>query len=93
MRRKNLYMTISLTVCTLMKSFFLTEENMRFYRTTDEQQEAPKRVCAHKLHILKVMFLAAVARPCFDDNGQCIFDGKIGIWPFIEKVPAKRTSN
>ena len=29
--------------------------------------------------IIKVMFLAAVARPCFNDNGNCTFDGKIGI--------------
>ena len=41
---------------------------------------------------MKVMFLAAVARPQFNDNGECVFDGKIGMWPFVHKVPAKRTS-
>jgi hypothetical protein len=38
------------------------------------------------------MFLAAVARPRFDDDGVCTFDGKIGIWPFVERVAAKRSS-
>jgi hypothetical protein len=38
------------------------------------------------------MFLAAVACPCFDAEGECIFDGKIGMWPFVERVEAKRTS-
>jgi hypothetical protein len=77
---------------------FLTEENLRFCRTTkekDDNNSAPKTVCTHKSQILKVMLLAAVARPRFDDKGEeCTFDGKIGIWPFfIEKVPAKRLSN
>ncbi|XP_057791075.1 uncharacterized protein LOC131008200 [Salvia miltiorrhiza] len=31
-------------------------------------------------------------RPIFDENGNVIFDGKISIFPFIEKVPAKRRS-
>jgi hypothetical protein len=39
------------------------------------------------------MFLAAVTRPSFDAaDGTCIFDGKIGIWPFIEKAAAQRSS-
>jgi hypothetical protein len=38
------------------------------------------------------MFLAAVARLRFDDQGNCTFDGKLGIWPFVEKVRAKRAS-
>ena len=25
-------------------------------------------------------------------QGECIFDGKIGMWPFVERVEAKRTS-
>jgi hypothetical protein len=40
------------------------------------------------------MFLAVVAQPPFDKNTrECLFDGKIGIWPFIERVAAKRSSN
>ncbi|XP_050207663.1 uncharacterized protein LOC126657082 [Mercurialis annua] len=38
------------------------------------------------------MFLAAVARPRIDTNSGQSFDGKIGIWPFMFKEPAKRTS-
>jgi hypothetical protein len=38
------------------------------------------------------MFLCALARPRFDDNGNCTFDGKIGMWPFVEEVEAQRRS-
>jgi len=47
----------------------------------------------NKSHILKVMFLAATARLCFDAQGNCNFDGKIGIWPFVEQVQAQQSSN
>ena len=39
------------------------------------------------------MFLCAVARPRFDSNGQCVFDGKLGIWPFASTVESKLASN
>jgi hypothetical protein len=38
------------------------------------------------------MFLSAVAQLRFE-NGECVFDGKIGIWPFVERVAAKRSSS
>ena len=38
------------------------------------------------------MFLAAVMRPRYNDDGVCTFDGKIGMLPFIERVAAHRTS-
>lgn len=39
------------------------------------------------------MFLCAIARPrCDPTTGECIFDGKIGIWPFTERVQAQRSS-
>jgi len=38
------------------------------------------------------MFLAAVACPRFDTVTQEMFDGKIGIFPFIYTDPAKRNS-
>lgn len=38
------------------------------------------------------MFLAAVARPQFDEDNNTIFDGKIGIFPFVYKEPAQRSS-
>jgi hypothetical protein len=45
----------------------------------------------HKSHIIKVMFLVALARPCRFPNGE-IFNGKIGMWPCVKWSPAQRTS-
>jgi hypothetical protein len=50
----------------------------------------PERLVGHKSHILKVMFLVTSARPCYNDTGKFTFDGKIGIWPFVEIVAARR---
>jgi len=72
------------------KWFNVTQMNKRMYLTPREND--PKRMVKHKSHIMKVMFLAAAARPRFDDDGNCTFDGKIGIWPFVEKVQAQRSS-
>jgi hypothetical protein len=72
------------------KWFFLTEAQMRFWLSPDEPK--PHRSTHHKSHIIKVMFLAAVARPRFNAAGECTFDGKIGMWPFAEMQPAKRNS-
>jgi hypothetical protein len=56
-------------------------------------EEAPaKRTNGHKVYILKVMFLAAIARPRYDGAGNCTFDGKIGMWPFVERAVAQRGS-
>ncbi|XP_057550474.1 uncharacterized protein LOC130828524 [Amaranthus tricolor] len=38
------------------------------------------------------MFLGDVARPRWNRFGQCTFDGKIGIFPFINMVAAQRDS-
>jgi hypothetical protein len=38
------------------------------------------------------MFIAAVARPRYDFNRRGYFNSKIGIWPIIERLPAKRSS-
>jgi hypothetical protein len=75
------------------KWFFITEKALKVYLTPKEKEEnLPQRKVQNKNFITKVMFLAAVARPRFDDDGLCIFDGKIGIWPFVEKVRAARRS-
>jgi hypothetical protein len=55
-------------------------------------EEVPTRRCQNREHLIKVMFLAAVACPRFDAEGVCTFDGKIGMFPFIERVAAQRTS-
>ncbi len=38
------------------------------------------------------MFLAAIARTRFDDDGQCVFDRNIGFWPYIEMFTANENS-
>ena len=38
------------------------------------------------------MFLSVVARPRYDDQNIETWDGKIGIYPFTLKEPAKRKS-
>ncbi|XP_058215387.1 uncharacterized protein LOC131326570 [Rhododendron vialii] len=72
------------------KWFYLTRESERYYLLPEEEE--PHRTCKSKKFIIKVMFLAAVARPRFDANGNEVFSGKIGIFPFTCKVPAKCTS-
>jgi hypothetical protein len=72
------------------KWFFISQEKFRYYLVHGEKP--PVRKVKHKSHILKIMFLAAVARPRFNAAGECTFDGKIGIWPFVKQVAAQRTS-
>ena len=45
----------------------------------------------HKSHIPKIMFLAAVGVPHRMPNGEW-FDGKVGMWPFAQELPAVRGS-
>ena len=49
-------------------------------------EDDPHRTVQHKNSIGKVMFLSAVGRPIYDAEGNCIFDGKLGVWPFVRKV-------
>ena len=46
----------------------------------------------HKSHIMKVMFLCAVARPRFNTPLSSWWDRKLGIWPIGDWEPAKRKS-
>ncbi|ETV81167.1 hypothetical protein H257_05754 [Aphanomyces astaci] len=57
----------------------------------DEKCAAPPTSEVHEVHN-KVMFLCAVARPRFDVGRNRIFDGRIGMWPFVVKEPAQRSS-
>jgi hypothetical protein len=72
------------------KWFFISEKALRLYIAPDEI--VPQRRCQNKDHILKVMFLAAVACPRFNAQGECTFNGKIGMSPFVERVSAQRAS-
>ena len=51
-----------------------------------------KHCVKHKSHIMKVMFLCAVARPPFNISLNSWWDGKLGIWPIGDWEPAKRKS-
>lgn len=72
------------------KWFYLSQNKRSYYVNVDE--ETPHRSCKSKRFITKVMFMAAVARPRFDHRKGEYFDGKLGIWPFVYKEPAKRNS-
>jgi hypothetical protein len=60
-------------------------KNSKYYLLPGEEEQY--RTVQNKNHIGKVMFLTAMARPRYDDKGNCTFDGKIGAWAFIRKVP------
>ena len=66
------------------KWYNATKKNMTYYLHPDEDE--PQRTVRNKNGVGKVMFLTAVAKPQYDDEGNCTFDGKIGIWAFIRKV-------
>jgi transposase len=52
------------------------------------REKPPVVTLASKTHITKVMFLGAVARP----NPTHNFDGRIGLYPIADQVPAQRKS-
>ncbi|KAH9109886.1 hypothetical protein LEN26_013915 [Aphanomyces euteiches] len=72
------------------KWFYLTKVNGKFY--VYDEEELPLRATKSKNFITKVMFLAAFARPRYDQATNQFFDGKLGMWPFVIQEPAKRTS-
>jgi hypothetical protein len=72
------------------KWFFLSKKDLHLYIATDKT--VPHRTCQNKDHILKVMFLTAVAWPRYNEDEICTFDGKIGMFPFVDYIPAQRAS-
>ena len=72
------------------KWFFLVHDGATVYLAPDE--DVPHLTIKSKLHIPKVMFLAANARPRYDPHTGHMWDGKIGMWPFAEQIPAARAS-
>ena len=74
----------------LTKKVHVDEKNVLHTYYLLPNEEPPERSAKSKRFITKVMFLAAVAQPCFNDAGDCVFNGRIGIWPFVEE--AKRNS-
>ncbi|KAL2935755.1 Histone-lysine N-methyltransferase SETMAR [Bienertia sinuspersici] len=72
------------------KWFLMLKLSQKYYLAPEECD--PYRACRSKRFLLKIMFLAAVARPLYDGDGRLIWDGKIGIFPFTYKDSAKRNS-
>lgn len=72
------------------KWFYMCEATGTYYLANDEPE--PERQVKSKRFIPKVMFLAAVACPRYNEAGECTFDGKIGLWPFTHLVEAQRDS-
>lgn len=73
------------------KWFQLFEETERCIIVPGETVK--NRSTKSKRYIGKLMFLSAIGRPRYDPvTRECRFNGKYGIWPFIELVPAARGS-
>ena len=70
------------------KWFYLAKINQKIYLVPG--QTGPTRPMHSKRFIPKVMFLAAVAEPRTNVVTGERFDGKIGIWQFVEIRPAAR---
>lgn len=72
------------------KWFYMTRKK-RKVRLFPGEGRVMDETTHHKSHIAKVMFLAAVGVPHWLPNGDW-FDGRIGMWAFMEEVAAKRNS-
>jgi hypothetical protein len=66
------------------KWFNATKKSRNVYMLLEE--EDPHRTIQNKIAIDKLMFLGLVGKPKKDDEGNTIFTGKIGIWPFVQNV-------
>lgn len=81
------------------KWFYLSYDGENYILVDDGDEEEgnreadPVRRTRHKGYISKVLFLCATARPRWDPHRKTMFDGKIGIWPVGEYLPAQRTSS
>ena len=65
------------------KWFNLSKTTESYHLLANEKE--PLRICKSKNFITKVMFLAAIARPRFDADGNITFFGKIEIFHLLPK--------
>ncbi|XP_074303211.1 uncharacterized protein LOC141637637 [Silene latifolia] len=72
------------------KWFYISYDGHKFYMV--EGEEVPYRSCQSKRYITKVMFMCAVCRPIYSEDGELLFDGKIGMFPFTKQPAAARAS-
>ena len=72
------------------KWFYMSPTKRTYYLVADE--EDPHRSCCHKSDQTKVLFFAAVSRPCWDTRRNKLMNGRIGCWPTVHEEVAKRSS-
>ncbi|XP_031263184.1 uncharacterized protein LOC116121366 [Pistacia vera] len=72
------------------KWFYMTKQLEKYYLLPDEDESLC--TCKSKTFITKVMFMAVLTHPRFDESGNELFSGKIRIFPFINKEPARRSN-
>uniref|UniRef100_A0A8I6XAG0 Transposase n=1 Tax=Hordeum vulgare subsp. vulgare TaxID=112509 RepID=A0A8I6XAG0_HORVV len=72
------------------KWYDMTRVKNTYYVLPGERE--PERTVSNTNSIGKVMFLTAVAKPRYNDEGQLTFDGKIGTWAFVVETEAQRNS-
>lgn len=72
------------------KKYMTYKDSQKYYLHPYEL--GPYRTCKSKRFIQKIMFLAAVARPRFNAQDECTFDGKLGIFPIYEVDASKKKS-
>jgi len=72
------------------KWFEMTKKSNTYYLLPEES--LPLRTVWNKNCIAKVMFLTAVAKPRYREDGEVTFNGKIGTWVFVQEKPAIKNS-
>jgi hypothetical protein len=60
-------------------------------RKRDIDPDLPDLQTQNKQKIPWIMMLMVVGTPQYKPNGE-FFDGKVGLFPYIQKVPAQRSS-
>ncbi len=72
------------------KMFVITRKRQNYYVTPFE--EVPERAVKNSQYPIQVMFVVAYARPRYYPITDTWFTGKIGCWPLVTQVEAKRNS-
>ena len=73
------------------KWFYATRQHRR-YRHFPGDEHFPDEEAQHKNAIQKIMFLCAVGVPQQPPPPYAYFDGKIGMFPLVDEILAKRNS-
>lgn len=76
------------------ESWFFLQTNDNYITIIDGVTVPEAQKTQHKSHIPKIMFMVAMARPRVvqTPEGEVHFDGKLGMWPIADLVPAQRNS-